>query len=123
MILSGDILWDRFRVMRVESERLRGAWLAPLNAAPASPSGRATHLLLPLEPPGLSPLAQLLAAVRRGARTAHRESAANPASEGRVKLPVFGDVEWRGSAESGGVALLEALPAAPLDAPRKELDT
>ena len=112
MILPGDILWDRFRVVRVETEPSRSAWLAPLNAGTPDSGGHATHLLLSLEPSGRSALGDLLAAVRRGAAALNGES--------RVKLPLLGDVEWRGAPETGGVALLEATPATPLDAPRKE---
>ncbi len=88
MILPGDILWDRFRVARVESERLGCAWLSALQAQalPGGDAPAATHLLLTLGPPGKMALADMLAAIWPGS-----------GGDGRAQWPLLGG-EWNGAA-------------------------
>ena len=115
MILPGDILWDRFRVVRVEADRSGCAWLAPLHAPGSEGRARATHLLLTLDPKRRSALGELLAVVWRGVNVPSEKPSTAVVQNGepRGRLPLFGEVEWRGAPASGGVVLLESMPAMP----------
>ncbi|HLX64293.1 MAG TPA: SUMF1/EgtB/PvdO family nonheme iron enzyme [Planctomycetota bacterium] len=120
MILPGDTLWARFRVARVETERVDCAWLRALAASDVD-GGAATHVLLSLQPPAASALAELLAALWPGPnppaawlKEMGADAASVSPSELHARLPLLGDVEWRGAPEPGGVALLELKSGTPL---------
>ncbi len=116
MILPGDILWDRFRVMRVETERTGCAWLAPINAS-GTDDPRSTHLLLSLEPTHRSALGDLLAVLWRGLNVPveNASDAVLQNGESQAQLPLIGNVDWRGNPDLGGVVLLESVPEARLE--------
>ena len=82
----------------------------------------ATHVLLALDPSNRSALGELLSVVWRGANvpTAKPSNVSVQSGETRVKLPLLGDVEWRGVPDKGGVVLLEAAETSPLDTPHRE---
>ena len=116
MILPGDIVWDRFRVTRVEKDRSGCAWLAPLNPADPRIDPKPTHILLSLEPATRPVLADMLAIVWRGANVPSTHATIFQSGDAHVHIPLIGNIEWRGTPDAGGVVLLDASATPPLEA-------
>src|SRR6185295_7240163 len=128
MIIPGDILWSRFRVTRVEAERVDAAWLRNVNANDdAGKPSEPTHVLLALQPPASTAMGEVLAALWPGANPSKEwlanfaiDAASASSTELRARLPLIGEVEWRGSPHAGGVALVQLADALAIEQFQRE---